>query len=168
MCACGFWTHRQKPLICAVLSCAGSDVADCYWSAAPGFGAPGSAAQRGAARPGSTSWTGSERRTPLWPTPLMEATGSCCWSLEMCKPPAGAASTRRSRCPAGWQNQGRAFTCIFSYLRKGWSHMSFTVIYLEIIVMWICRKKEQMVKNREQGQNPSNPNWNNYIKPLTS
>lgn len=96
----GAWgTHPLRPLISVALSSGGSGRAGCCWSAAPVSGAPGSAAETAEARLGSTSGTGSVRRTPQWPPPP-EATGSCCWSSGRCRTPAGAASTRRSRCPA--------------------------------------------------------------------
>lgn len=96
----GAWgTHPQRPLISVALSSGGSGTAGCCWSTAPVSGAPGSAAETAEAPLGSTSGTGSVRRTPRWPLPL-EATGSCCWSSGRCRTPAGAASTRRSRCPA--------------------------------------------------------------------
>ncbi len=110
------WTHQQRPLISVVPSCGGSGTAGCCWSAAPVSGAPGWAARRAAARQGSTFGTGSEQRSPLWQTLLTEATGSCCWSSERCKPPAGAANTRRSHCPRGQQTQGHRFTCVLSYM----------------------------------------------------
>lgn len=94
-------THQQRPLISDALSCGGSGIAGCCWVAAPVSGARGLAAQTAAARLGSTSWTGSEQRNPLWQPLLTELTGSCWWSSGRCRPPAGAASMRRLYYPGG-------------------------------------------------------------------
>lgn len=131
--ACGLCTHQQRPLISVVPSCAGSAAAGCCWSAAPASEAPGWAAPRAAARLGSTSWTGSEQRSPQWQTRLTGATGSCCRSSERCRPPAGAANTRRSRCPGRWQNpRTQIYMHPRLHVRASWCHGGVIVIFLGI------------------------------------
>lgn len=145
---CGLWTHQQRPLISVVLCCEGSGAAGCCWSAAPVSGAPGSAARRAAARLGSTSWTGSEQRNPLWQMLLMKVTGNCCWSSERCRPPAGVANMRRSHCPGGRQTQGHRFKRLFSYMLGQAGLMGNSLWHVwKLMSSWYAEKGNMWLKN---------------------